>query len=98
MQILKKRKKKAGGNALRKEQTSVGQHGRDHTGKFTQVQAAVRCKTLLLLWLIDGGKVVVERSTPAQQGCLEAAVATCVRGCELSNLLTLLMVAMGLLL
>ena len=54
--------------ALHKEQTSVGQHDRDHTGNFTQVRAAVRRKTLLLLWWIDGGKVVVERSTLARQG------------------------------
>ena len=44
-----------GGVALHKEQTSVGQHGRDHTRNFTQVRAAVRRKTLLLLWWIDGG-------------------------------------------
>ena len=49
----------AGGVALHKEQTSVGQCGRDHTGNFTQVRAAVRCKTLLLLWWIDGGKMLV---------------------------------------
>ena len=54
--------------ALHKEQTSMGQQGRDHTGSFTQVRAAARCKTLLLLWWIDGGKVVVERSTLARQG------------------------------
>ena len=36
--------------------------------QFTQVRAAVRRKTLLLLWWIDGGKVVVERSTLARQG------------------------------
>ena len=46
----------------------MGQHDRDHTGFFTQVRAAVRRKTLLLLWWIDGGKVVVERSTLARQG------------------------------
>jgi hypothetical protein len=28
----------------------------------------MRRKTLLLLWWIDGGKVVVERSTLARQG------------------------------
>ena len=54
--------------ALHKEQTSVGQHGKDHAGIFTQVRAAVRRKTLLLLWWIDGGKVVVEYSTLARQG------------------------------
>ena len=58
----------AGGVALHKEQTSVRQHGRDHTGSFTQVRAVVRRQTLLLLWWIDGGKVVVERSTLARQG------------------------------
>ena len=54
--------------ALHKEQTSMGQHGRDHAGNFTQVRAAARRKTLLLLWWIDGGKVVGERSTLARQG------------------------------
>ena len=34
---------------------SVAQHGKDHTGDFTQVRAAARRKTLLLLWWIDGG-------------------------------------------
>ena len=57
-----------GAVALHKEQTSVGQHGRDHACNFTQVRAAVRCKTLLLLWWIDGGKVVVECSTLARHG------------------------------
>ena len=57
-----------GGNTLHKEQTSVGQHDRDHTCYFTQVRAAVRRQTLLLLWWIDGGKVVAERSTFARQG------------------------------
>ena len=55
---------------LHKEQTIVGQHGRDHTSNFTQVWAAMRRKTLLLLWWIDGGRMVVERSTPAPQGCI----------------------------
>ena len=36
--------------------------------QFYPVRAAVRRKTLLLLWWIDGGKVVVERSTLARQG------------------------------
>ena len=40
--------------ALHKEQKDVGQHGRDHTGSFTQVQKASGHKTLLLLWWIDG--------------------------------------------
>ena len=57
-----------GGVALHKEQTSVGQHGKNHTGNFTQVRAAARRKTLLLLWWIDGGKMVAERSTLARQG------------------------------
>ena len=38
-----------GGVVLHKEQKSVGQHGKDHTGDFTQVRSTVRCKTLLLL-------------------------------------------------
>jgi hypothetical protein len=63
---------------LHKEQKNVGQHGRDHTGNFTQVRDAARHKTLLLLWWIDGGKMVVQRSTLARQGCFEARVATCV--------------------
>ena len=41
---------------LHKERRSVTQHDRDHTGSFTQVQATVRHKILLLLWWIDGGK------------------------------------------
>ena len=88
----------AGGDALRKEQTSVGQHDRDHTDNFTQVRAAARRKTLLLLWWIDGGKVVVVHSTLARQGLPQAVATTRVWGCELSNLLTLSTVAMGLLL
>ena len=36
--------------------------------QFTQVRATVRRKTLLLLWWIDGGKVVVVCSTLARQG------------------------------
>ena len=46
----------AGGRRVAKEQTSVGQHDRDHIGSFTQVRATARRKTLLLLWWIDGGK------------------------------------------
>ena len=53
--------------AVHKEQTSVGQHDRDHAGNFTQVQATVWRKTLLLLWWIDDGRVVVGRSTLARQ-------------------------------
>ena len=53
---------------LPKEQTSVGQHDRDHRGDFTQVWAATRRKTLLLLWWIDGVKGGGERSTLARQG------------------------------
>ena len=34
----------------------VEQQDIDHTGRFTQVRAAARHKTLLLLWWIDGGK------------------------------------------
>ena len=44
---------------MHKEQRSVGQHGRNHMGNFTQVRAAMRRKTLLLLCWIDGGKMVV---------------------------------------
>ena len=64
-----------GDGTLHKEQKNVGQHDRDHAGNFTQVRAAVRRKTLLLLWWIDGGRMVVERSTLARQGCLGARVA-----------------------
>ena len=46
----------------------MGQHDKDHVGSFTQVRASASRKTLLLLWWIDGGKVVVERSTLARQG------------------------------
>ena len=48
-----------GDGTLHKEQRSVEQHGRDHEGNFTQVRAAMRRKTLLLLCWIDGGKMVV---------------------------------------
>ena len=57
-----------GGVVLNKEQMNMRPHDRDHTGSFTQVRAAARHKTLLLLWWIDGGNVVVERSTLARQG------------------------------
>ena len=56
--------------ALHKEQTSVGQHGKDHAGSFTQVRAAARRKTQLLLWSIEGGNAVVVRSTLSRQGLL----------------------------
>ena len=69
--------------------------------QFTQVRAAVRRKTLLLLWWIDGGMNVGVCSTLARQGFP--------RGCsdyvrmvawvlQLSNLLTPPTSAMGLLL
>ena len=51
-----------------KEQRSMGQSGRDHTSNFSQVQATARRETLLLLWWIDGKRVVVEHRTLAQQG------------------------------
>ena len=54
-----------GMGTFHKERRSATQHVRDHMGSFTQVWAAVRHKTLLLLWLIDGGKVVVVCSTLA---------------------------------
>ena len=41
-----------GGAVLHKEQSDARQHNRDRTGSFTQVWAAVRRKTLLLL-LVD---------------------------------------------
>ena len=51
---------------LHKERRSVVQHDRDHRGSFTQVRAAARRKTLLLLWLIDGRTVVgTQRSSSA---------------------------------
>ena len=86
------------GVALHKEQTCVVQHGRDHTGGFTQVRAATRRKTLLLLWWIDGGMVVMEGSTLARQGLPQGGSGYTPKGCELSNLLSLSTVAMGLLL
>ena len=36
--------------------------------KFTQVRAAARRKTLILLWWIDGGMEVVKHSTLSEQG------------------------------
>ena len=59
-----------GMGALRKEPRSVTQHDRDYTGSFTQVRAAARHKTLLLLWWIDWENVVVVRCTLAQRGLL----------------------------
>ena len=58
----------AGGRrvAQRADKCGAARHG-SHK-QFTQVRAAVRRKTLLLLWWIDGGRVVVERSTLARQG------------------------------
>ena len=56
------------------------------------------CKTLLLLWWIVGGKIGGEAQQTARKGCLRATVATRVWGCELSDFLTLCMVARGLLL
>ena len=50
-----------------KSRPTQGDAAGDHTSNFTQVQAAVRRKSLLLLWWIDGGRVVVERSTLAWQ-------------------------------
>ena len=65
---------------------------------FTQLRAAARRKTLILLWWIDGGKVVVERSTLARQGLPWGSSDYARMVCELFNLLTLSTVAMGLLL
>ena len=76
----------------------MGQHDRDDIGNFTQVWAAVRHKTQLLVWWIDGGKVVAERSTLARQGLPLGSSDYARMGCELSNLLTCSMVAMSLLL
>ena len=76
----------------------MGQHGRDHAGNFTQVRASVRHKTLLLLWWIDDGKMVVCTIRFAWQGCLGAKMATRVLVCEGVDSLTLSMVALGLLL
>ena len=74
------------------------QHDKDHAGSFTQVRATVRRKTLLLLWCIDGGKMVVCTIRFARQGCLGAKMATRVLVCEGVDSLTLSMVALGLLL
>ena len=65
---------------MHKEETSVGQHDRDHAVNFTEVWAAARRKTLLLLWWIDGGKVLVVRSTVPGKGCLRAAATMRVWG------------------
>ena len=45
---------------------------RDHMVDFTQVQAAVRRKTLLLLWWIDGGRMMVGCGTLPGRVCLRA--------------------------
>ena len=68
--------------------------------QFTQVRAAARRKTLLLLWWIDGGMSVVMRSTLARQGLPQggSVYARIVAwDCQLSNLLTPPTSAMGLL-
>ena len=70
---------------LHKDQRSVGQQGRDHTSNFTQVWAAAWRKTLLLLWWIDGGRMVVEHSTLARQGRQWLRAYECV-GVQLSDL------------
>ena len=69
--------------------------------QFTQVRAATRRKTLLLLWWIDGGMSVVMHSTLARQGLPQgcgdyARMVAWVH--QLSNLLTPPTSAMGLLL
>ena len=52
---------------MHKEQKNVGQHDRDYAGNFTQVRAAVRRKTLLLLWWVEGRvSVGTRRSSPAR--------------------------------
>jgi hypothetical protein len=56
--------------ALHKEQTSVGQHSRDHTGNFTQVWAAARRKTLLLLWWIEVEDDGVDARCKSKARCL----------------------------
>ena len=90
-----------GDNTLHKEKTGVRPRGRDHTGNFSQVRAAVRHKTLLLLWWIDGGKVVGEHSRLSRQGLPQGGSGYARTSAWVSNLLTLrtlCMVAMGLLL
>lgn len=88
----------AGGHHVAQRSDQHGAARQESHKKFTQVRAVVRHKTLLLLWWIDGGNLVVEHNTLADKGCLRAAVTTRVRGCELSNLLTLSTIALGLLL
>ena len=64
-----------GDGTLHKEQRSMRQHDRDHTGNFTQVRAVVRRKTLLCFGglMVDyGGK----RNVLAQQGCLGTRTTT----------------------
>ena len=58
----------AGGRRVAQRAENVRQRGSDHTCNFTQVRAAVRRKTLLPLWWIDGGKGGGEHSTLARQG------------------------------
>ena len=60
---------------LHKERRSATQHDRYHTGSFTQVRAAVRRKTLLLLWWIDVENAG-ECGALARQGCLGTRVTT----------------------
>ena len=69
--------------------------------QFTQVRAAARRKTLLLLWWIDGGMNVVVRSTLSRQGSARGHsdyVRMVAWVHQLCNLLTPPSGAMGLLL
>ena len=87
-----------GGDALRKEQTSMGHHDRDHAGNLPRFGPLSGVKPYSCFGGLMVEKVVVVHSTLARQGLPHAAAITRVWGCELSNLLTLSMVALGLLL
>ena len=87
-----------GGDALHKEQTSMGQCGRDHTCNLPRFGPPRGVKPYSNFGGLMVEKMVVVRSTLARQGLVQAATTTRIWGCELSNLLTLSTVAMGLLL
>ena len=87
-----------GGDTLHKEQTGVGQHGRDHTRNLPMFGPPRGVKPYSCFGGLMVEKVVVSIVHLPGRGCLGVAATTRVWVCELSNLLTLSTVAMGLLL
>ena len=89
-----------GGRVAQRADQRMAARQRAHK-QFTQVRAAMRHKTLLLLWWIDGGMNVVVYSTLARQG-LSLGCSDYTRMVvwvyQLSNLIAPPMSAMGLLL